>query len=55
MQEETQKTVAKDYQINVKKLEKLQQELEKLTKTVSNEGYQKSASQKVKEKHFEKV
>ncbi len=41
--------------LNVKKLDKLENELEKLMRTVSNEGYLKSASPKVQAKHSEKV
>lgn len=49
------KTENKATDKNLKKLEKLKQELAKLERTVANEGYQKSASSKVKEKHVERV
>lgn len=42
-------------ELNTKKLEKLENDLEKLMKRVSNEGYQKSASPKVQAKHGERV
>lgn len=42
-------------ELNAKKLDKLENELEKLLKTVSNEGYLKSASPKVQAKHSERV
>lgn len=42
-------------ELNVKKLDKLEHELEKLLKRVSNEGYVKSASAKVQAKHSERV
>lgn len=41
--------------LNAKKLDKLEKELEKLLKTTSNEGYIKSASPKVQAKHSERV
>lgn len=41
--------------LNVKKLDKLENELDKLLKRVSNEGYIKSASPKVQAKHNERV
>lgn len=42
-------------ELNTKKLDKLENDLEKLLKTVSNEGYLKSASPKVQTKHSERV
>lgn len=42
-------------ELNVKKMEKLENDLEKLLKTVSNEGYKKSASPKIQAKHSDKV
>lgn len=41
--------------LNAKKLEKLEKDLDKLVKTVSNEGYVKSANSKIQAKHSDKV
>lgn len=41
--------------LNSKKLLKLEKELQKLLLTISQEGYKKSANQKIQEKHLEKV
>lgn len=41
--------------VNVKKIEKLENDLRKLLERVSNPGYNESASEVVKEKHNEKV
>lgn len=41
--------------LNTKKLDKLQNELEKLLNRVSNDGYLRSASPKVQAKHSERV
>ncbi|KAJ6643552.1 Valine--tRNA ligase [Pseudolycoriella hygida] len=42
-------------ELNIKKLDKLEKELAKLLKTVSNEGYLKSSSPAVQAKHNEKI
>lgn len=44
-----------DSVLNTKKLDKLENDLEKLLKTVSHEGYIKSASPKIQAKHNDKV
>jgi valyl-tRNA synthetase len=41
--------------INTKKLKKLEQDLEKLLKTVQNEGYAERASAEVQKRHAEKI
>jgi valyl-tRNA synthetase len=41
--------------INTKKLKKLEQDLEKLLKTVDNEGYAERASVEVQRRHAEKI
>lgn len=51
----TKEKLSVNLDVNLKKLEKLENELEKLLKTVSTEGYKKSANEKVKTKHFAKV
>lgn len=51
----TNEKLSVNLDVNAKKLEKLENELEKLLKAVSNEGYKKSANEKVKVKHFAKV
>jgi valyl-tRNA synthetase len=41
--------------INMKKLQKLEIDLEKLLKTISNEGYAQMAPEKTQKRHVEKV
>lgn len=41
--------------VNDKKLQKLEADLERLQRTVANEGFQRSASAKVQQQHSEKV
>ncbi|CAD7082003.1 unnamed protein product [Hermetia illucens] len=41
--------------VNTKKLAKLQSNLQKLLKTISSDGYQKSASKEIQRKHLEKI
>lgn len=41
-------------ELNAKKIEKLQTELDKIEKIISNIGYQKSANDIIKKKHLDK-
>ncbi|XP_058840167.1 valine--tRNA ligase [Topomyia yanbarensis] len=50
-----QPSVKRDTSNSGKKLSKLQTEMDKLLKTVNNEGYKKSASEDVQKKHLERI
>lgn len=47
--------IKKSSSLNEKKLLKLQEDLEKMKKVVENDGYKKSASPQIQQKHLKKV